>query len=127
MMHPRSMIMVIDDDDAVRTLLDEILTDEGYATHLLSSATSAYTAIGSHCPDLLVLDVWLEQPDSGWQLLDALRRDRATQRLPAVVLSANVWLMAEMMVRFPEPHYAFVKTPFDLDELLSAIRHLLTD
>jgi DNA-binding NtrC family response regulator len=122
---PRATILVIDDDDGLRALLDEMLTDEGYATHLLASTTPARTAIDLYTPDLIVLDVWLVQPNSGWQFLDALRRDRATGRIPVVVLSSNAWLMADLIVHFPEPHYAFVKKPFDLEELLDPIRRLL--
>jgi two-component system nitrogen regulation response regulator NtrX len=127
MMQPRTTILVIEDDDGIRELVAGLLMDDGYQTLLLPSARTALVAIQAQPPDLIVLDVWMEHPDSGWQLLAALRHDLATRTIPVVVTSAHVWMMAEMMVRFPEAHYTFLKKPFDTTALLREITRLLMD
>jgi len=65
-------IAVIDDDEAIRDLLAELLTDEGYEPLVFADGPAALPALSGHPPDALILDLRLPSPRDGWALLALL-------------------------------------------------------
>lgn len=122
----RGVILVVEDDRPIRNTVQELLQDEGYAVIGVASGQDTLVAIrqGLVRPDLVLLDVWLEQPDSGWRVLEALQSDQRTASIPVVVTSAHVFMMAEMQTNLAQPHYVFLKKPYDLATLLTTIEIL---
>ena len=53
-------ILVVDDEDDIRTLIADILEDEGYSCRTASNSDGALSAVSERRPDLLILDIWLE-------------------------------------------------------------------
>jgi CheY-like chemotaxis protein len=114
-------IMVIDDDPVVRDLVQELLTDEGYAVTCLEEAGAAEAAIRSFRPDLLILDLRFGAELAGLALIDRLQRDPATQAIRAVICSADSRALHEHATALEERQIAAIAKPFDLDELLTVI------
>ncbi len=56
-------ILVVDDEADIRTLVDEILSDEGYRVTTACDAAEARTKIGTASPDLVLLDIWMPDTD----------------------------------------------------------------
>jgi DNA-binding response OmpR family regulator len=78
-------ILIVEDDEALGTLLRDVLTTEGYETHVTGSYHEAEAAIAQRRPDLILLDIVL--PDvSG---LIALANLRSRMTIPIVLLSAT--------------------------------------
>lgn len=121
-----SVIAIIDDDASIRHLLHDILADEGYQTILLAKATSAMDVIRNTRPDLIILDLWIEQADAGWKILDELRRNIATRHLPVIVCSANVFMLGTIAALRAAPQYVFLPKPFTAEDLLAKVEELLT-
>ena len=119
------VVVVVEDDSDLRDLLDGCLTAEGYRTILLAESSQAAAVIRHEQPHLIILDIWLEQPASGWWLLRALQRDARTGRIPVLVYSAHAFLLTEMAQSFRAPHYVFVSKPFQFDRLLAQIQTLV--
>jgi CheY-like chemotaxis protein len=117
--------MVVEDDEPTRCLFDEFLTEAGYRTSLHGECLSALTAIQHEHPDLIILDIWLEQADAGWYLLRNVHQDLATRYIPVVVCSAHAFMLGTMAETLPEPHYAFVAKPFQIDDVLAQVQRLL--
>ncbi|MEA2684878.1 MAG: two-component system, OmpR family, response regulator MtrA [Actinomycetota bacterium] len=67
-------ILVVDDDEAVRALLTRYLEIEGYQVDQATNAQSAYEALRTSPPDLMLLDVML-MPDDGLEVLAQVRKD----------------------------------------------------
>ncbi len=114
-------IAIVEDDVALSHLLGEVLEWEGHRVLACLRADGALDAICLSQVDLILLDLRLEERDSGWRLLHILRGDPRTANTPVVVCSGDAqtlqdnasWLQAE---RIPA-----VLKPFDLDNLLTVI------
>jgi len=80
-------ILVVDDEVGIRELLSEILFDEGYIVHLAENAEQARAFRLKHCPDLVLLDIWMPDMD-GLVLL----KEWSSQQLltmPVVMMSGH--------------------------------------
>lgn len=80
-------ILVVDDEDDIRTTISDILEDEGYAVSVAGDAAAARAEIGRGHPDLILLDVWMPDVD-GITLLREWAR-AGTPRCPVVILSGH--------------------------------------
>lgn len=83
-------VLVVDDDETIRTLLAAHLKQFGHRVLITGSAGEAIATVDSHGPpDIAVLDVSL--PDvHGFQLAEKLRAATGLEKLPIIFLSANV-------------------------------------
>ncbi len=119
-------IAVIDDDGAIRDLLAEVLTDEGYEPLLFADSKAALLALGDHPPDALIMDLRLPPPLDGWALLALLWADPTLCTLPVLVCTGDeraVRDQAQAAV-LDRPGCAVLAKPFDLDDLLATLVHL---
>ena len=120
------LLAVVDDDDDLRELLDELFRQEGYRTLQVPDSAGAQAAIRQAQPDVIFLDLWLERQDSGLALLDQLRADPATRHLPVIVCSAITQSLHVQAARVEERGCLVVAKPFDLEDLLAAVRQALS-
>jgi two-component system, NtrC family, nitrogen regulation response regulator GlnG len=107
-----SLVLVVDDDAAIRTVVGQALRRAGHEVVLADTLAAAERAMARARPDVLVTDVLL--PDGNG--LDRL--DRAGP--PVIVLSAQNTLTTA--VRAAEAGaYEYLPKPFDLDALTGAV------
>src|SRR5690242_21912080 len=86
--HYRPVILAVEDDPPVRTLLRDIFIEAGYEVMLAEDGMTAMAAMATVMPDVMTLD--LEMPGiNGMQLLSAVRRRSGTRALAVVVVSAQ--------------------------------------
>ena len=78
-------LLVVEDDDSIRTALRWALEDEGYDVAEAASGEEAVRAVGVAAPDLMVVDLMLGSMD-GYAVIREVRRDRD---LPIIVVSAR--------------------------------------
>ncbi|MFC1863181.1 response regulator [Thermodesulfobacteriota bacterium] len=78
-------VLIVDDDEKLRTLLREYLEDNMYQVITLSDGKNILETISSKSPDLIILDIMLPGKD-GLELLKDLRREFAT---PVIMLTAK--------------------------------------
>jgi two-component system, OmpR family, response regulator MprA len=80
------LVLVADDDRAVREALERALQLHGYEVALASDGDTALTAVDSRTPDAVVLDVMMPGLDG----LDVTRRlRRQGNRIPILLLTAR--------------------------------------
>jgi CheY-like chemotaxis protein len=118
-------IAVVDDDDLFRDLMRDLLGPEGHVVVAYPAAACAYPALKADLPDLAILDVRVESPDAGWQLLELLRLDPATATLPLLVCTADALFLQAHAAGLRARGCAVLAKPFDLDELLGAVGEAL--
>ena len=80
--------MVVEDSAVIRRLIDVCLRPARIEVIMREDGPTGLTAAVEDPPDLLVLDIGLPEMD-GWQVLDRLRADDRTKRLPVLVLTAH--------------------------------------
>jgi CheY-like chemotaxis protein len=80
-------VLLVDDSLLMRTANQQILKRAGYTVLTAGDGEEALNLVRHHCPDLVILDLML--PKLGGDLvLEALRKDKTTARLPVIVLSS---------------------------------------
>ena len=81
-------ILCVDDDDAIRFLLQRILQNAGYDATTCDNGGDALELIAQNAPDLLVLD--LEMPGlSGFEVCRRLKANPFTARIPILMVTAQ--------------------------------------
>ncbi len=78
-------VLVVDDEESVRELIELYLTKEGYEVLLAKDGKEALRLNGESHPDLIVLDLMLPGMD-GWEVC---RQIRSTSRVPIIMLTAR--------------------------------------
>ena len=119
-MSPRR-IMIVDDDESVRSLLRMTMPEGTYEIEEAIDGEEALALLASHVPDLVLLD-WKMPGRHGSLVLDELKRRHP--RLPVIVLTAEV---AEHHRSLAESLKVdvFLTKPFSPLELLETIERLL--
>src|SRR3990172_9846401 len=60
---PANYILVVDDEPDIRNLVQDILEDEGYEVSVGENGEAARQARRTRRPDLILLDIWMEDVD----------------------------------------------------------------
>ena len=80
-------ILVVDDDDELRPVLQQILVHSGYRVYTARNGLEALGAVHELKPCLIVLDLMMPVMD-GWQFLAELESSRGSDRPKVMVLTA---------------------------------------
>jgi len=117
-------ILVVDDDDAFRAFLEELLVQSGYQILVAASGKQAIEVAMAELPDLIVLDVMM--PDiSGGMAAHLLSENIATQNIPIIFLTSIISQEQEMMVGNQEGNYLFLAKPIRAEHLLKEVKAAL--
>ena len=81
-------ILIVDDEPAIRDLVDITLDLAGYKSISASNAHEALVSVIDKKPDLILLD-WMLPGGSGIDLARRLRRDEITAAIPIIMLTAK--------------------------------------
>ncbi|MBI1214631.1 MAG: response regulator [Alphaproteobacteria bacterium] len=111
-----SDILIVDDQDDIRMLIEGILEDEGFATRSAKDSQSALKLIAEKEPNLLVLDIWLENSEmDGMELLKKLVKSHPY--LPVIMISGHGNIETAVSA-IQLGAYDFIEKPFKADRLL---------
>ena len=119
-MAPAEKVLIIDDDEDTRLMLQQVLREEGYEVLECSDGRLAVQAFRSGQPDLVLLDVLMPGMD-GINICLAIREE---SDVPIIFLSAKGQATDKAIgLRIGADDY--VSKPFDMDELTARVRALL--
>lgn len=118
-------IAVINDDTVFLTLLHDLLSGEGYDTHLFQEGDAAYKKVRDLDPDAIVLDIRMESPASGWKVLELFKLDPVLTGKPIIVCSADLLQLQDRAVYLKSKGCEILPKPFDLDDLLALLHRLV--
>jgi len=98
-------ILIVDDEENIRTLYKEELTDEGYDVLLASNGYEALEVLDAHQPDAVILDIKMPGMD-GVNLLKLIK-ERKERDIPVIICSAyeeykqdfSLWASEEYIVK----------------------------
>ena len=117
-MGAKGVILVIDDDEAIRHLVQSVLEDEGHSVLGVAEINTALEAVETVDVRLILLDLIL-QGESGADFLDQYAR-KARSHAPVVLLSG--W---DVPTELPAGVAGHIVKPFDLDDLLRVVEEHL--
>src|SRR5574341_136475 len=113
-------ILVADDDASIRSLLKQLLQEEGYAVHEAATGVEVVDRVKDASPDLVIMDVRMPELDG----IEALSRVKAGSPKTAVLImtafgSSNAAIRAMDLGAFD-----YVTKPFDLDKISYTVRNV---
>jgi DNA-binding response OmpR family regulator len=113
-------VLVVDDDRDIRELMHLILEMEGYAVTELDNGHDVLDAIQILRPDVVLLDVMLGDVD-GRDICKLLKNDPGMQDIPIIIVSAShgQHTMHEKQCGAND----YLAKPFDMNDLISHVRH----
>ncbi|MEQ8675391.1 MAG: response regulator [Aggregatilineales bacterium] len=83
-----SKILVIEDADALRNDIIEMLTFEGFSVEGVENGLLGVEAAQSYHPDLIICDIMMPELN-GYQVLESLQKDSSTRTIPFIFLTAR--------------------------------------
>src|SRR5471030_2681315 len=109
-------ILIVDDEADIRDLVAGILQDEGFDARTARNSDDALTAITTHKPNLVFLDIWLQGSRlDGLQLLDTIKQDHS--EVPVVMISGH-GNIETAVAAIKHGAYDFIEKPFKADRLV---------
>ncbi len=122
-------ILVVNDTKEILELFRDFLEKElGHQVIMMSFAPDELDRIADEKPDLVIIDFIIgDREMEGWQLLQKLRMNRSTAKIPIIACTAAVRQVRESEAYLVEQGIEVVLKPFDLDQLEGAVKRALTD
>jgi two-component system response regulator MprA len=114
----RRRILAVDDDQAIREVLRDLLTGEGYDVRMADDGAAALAILSLWRPDLIVLDLHMAGID-GWVFL---KQQPMFADIPVLILTAD----HQACDQADQSAAPMLVKPFELDDLLATIERLIT-
>ena len=114
-------IWVVDDDSAIRWVLERALNSAGYACVCFDSAENALAALNSGQPDVLISDIRMPGMD-GLSLLAAVKQHNPL--LPVIIMTAHSDLDAAVNA-YQQGAFDYLPKPFDIDDAVTLVARAL--
>jgi CheY-like chemotaxis protein len=116
--HQAKRILVVDDIEDNVSLLEAILTEEGYEVHTAKSGKSALAQIEASPPDLVLLDAMMPGMD-GYEITRRIRQNKKLPFIPILLISAYV--EADIPKGLDLGANDFIRKPINYEELMARI------
>src|SRR6201999_898892 len=121
--HLNPHVLVVEDEDALATLLQYNLEKEGYAVSVATDGEEALVQVDERLPDLIVLD-WMLPQLSGIEVCRRLRGRQETRNVPIIMLTAR-GEESDRIRGLDTGADDYLTNPFSMTELLARLRAVL--
>lgn len=116
---PNEKILIVDDEENIRFLYEQELSDEGYQTILASDGKECLEKTKTESPDLIILDIRMPRMDG----LEAIGKIiELNKNIPIVINTAYSTYKEDFMSWAAD---AYLVKSYDLDELKSTVKQIL--
>ncbi len=120
-----SEVLIIEDDQGCSDLISEVVADLGYRITVTDRADEGLRLIQEHHPSLVVLDVMLPDGD-GFSILQTIRQDPATERMPVLLCTAALFEITGFRKPVNDTLTEIVAKPFHIDHFISVLNRLMS-
>jgi excisionase family DNA binding protein len=118
------LVLIVDDDAAVRLVIRECLEREGFEVSEGANAQQGIDKINQRIPDLMMLDVSMPGID-GWEMLRRVREKLDVKDLPVVIFSGKI--AEEELGNAPDRGaQGYLSKPFDPLKLVAQAKALVS-
>lgn len=113
---PSKTVLIVDDEEDIRNLIEGILEDEGYETLKAGTADKALEIIKDKQPDLIILDIWLKDNDQdGIIVLEKTKK--IFPHIPVIMISGHGTIETAVSA-IQKGAYDFIEKPFKSNRLI---------
>jgi CheY-like chemotaxis protein len=116
-------VLIVEDDDATRELLTELLEDAGYSVFTAANGKPALDLVRTHQKGLVVLlDLWMPEMD-GYAFLQVIAAEPRlmTQHVYILMSATAKMLPAAVAQLIKQLKMTSLHKPFDVDEVLAVV------
>ena len=113
----KPLILVVEDDAAIRNLITTTLETHDYRYHVAPNGESAILEASSYNPDVVLLDLGLPDVDG----IEIIKKIRGWSLMPIIVISARSEDM-DKIVELDAGADDYLTKPFSVEELLARLR-----
>lgn len=118
-----ALILVIEDNPEIRENATEMLELDGHTVLAASHGREGLDLARRHIPDIILCDIMMPVMN-GYQVLSAIRSDHSTSHIAFIFVTAqSEKSQREEGLRMGADEY--LHKPFEMEELLQAVDHLL--
>ncbi len=110
-------VWIVDDDEAIRFVLERALTRAGYSVDAFTNVASVERALETGSPQVIVTDIHLPDAD-GLSVIEALR---SGGRDVSVIAITGYSDLDQAVAAFKQGVFDYIPKPFDLDQVLSVV------
>lgn len=118
-----ALIYIVEDDQNIREIESFALKNSGYHVLDYSNAKDFYRAVKEKKPDAVLLDIMLPDED-GMEILQKLRKNPETKRLPIIMVTAKSTEL-DRVKGLDSGADDYIVKPFGVMELISRVKALL--
>jgi DNA-binding response OmpR family regulator len=123
MMSEQISVMIIEDEEHIRNILEYNLKLDGFNVYLAENGRKGLELVRQKIPDLILLD-WMMPEMDGLEVLAELKADNKTKRIPVYMLTAKA-MMSDVGLALSKGADDYIAKPFDSTELGQLIRSKL--
>jgi len=114
-------ILVVDDEDSIRTSLAGILEDDGFRVLFANDGVTALDVVKKELPDLVLLDIWMPRMDG----IETLQKLKELYPSLLVIMMSGHGTIETAVKSTKMGAYDFIEKPLSLEKLLLCIRNAL--
>ena len=122
---PQKHVAVVNDDTTFLELMEALLSDEGYRTTLMKVSGEAFKRVKTSQPDLVIIDIWMQRADNGWEVLNLIRLDPTTAQIPVIVSSTDFRDLEAKAELLRSLNCEVLPKPFNLQSLLDKVNEAI--
>lgn len=113
-------VLIIDDEEDIRTLIIDILTEEGFYCIGAANSDEALSIVEKSCPHLILLDIWLEGSNmDGLGILEVL--SKTNPNVPVIMISGHGTIETAVS-SMKLGAYDYLEKPFTPDKLILKVK-----
>ena len=128
-MAQKKRILIVDDDPDYAAAIEKILLNSDYSVTLAGDVESGMKKIEEELPDLILLDVMMEQYDDGFNMCYDLKHDNRYKGIPIIIITAVTEVTGPKFNPETDGEYLeaddYVQKPISADLLLEKVRHFI--
>jgi len=118
-------ILIVDDEQDIRTYLSTLLEDQGFETVLAKDGEEAMRQVQSVSPDLITLDISMPEK-SGVKFFREMKSDERWKKIPIIIVTGvsedfKKFISSRHQVPAPE---GFLSKPINQEEILKLVKEL---
>lgn len=117
----REKVLIVDDQFGIRTLLNEVLSKEGYKIYQAANGLQALNVTKQHAPDLVLLDMKIPGMD-GLEILKKMKEIDPDIKVLIMTAYGEMDLIEKTKKLGALAHFS---KPFDIEEIRSAVKKYL--
>ncbi len=119
MMSKQNTVLVVDDEENIRTILAYNLQPHGFEVYQAENGLKGLEIAREKIPDVIILD-WMMPEMDGLEMLSELRKDEETKDIPVIMLTAK-GVMTDVGQALYRGADDYILKPFEPEELAEIV------